>query len=93
MRATTVPTLRAPLTASRPPQPYTRAVASDAVSIKAAKKMRLYMAEVTPMSRTRPALASNVPVSARGWPNNFTSKAPATLKRSLMVVFISALRA
>ena len=52
--------------------------------------IRAYMAWVTPMSRTRPALFSNEPVSSDGRPNNLTSRAPDTLNRSVMVVFIWA---
>ena len=42
------------------------------------------------MSRTRPARCSNAPVSSAGRPNSLTSIAPDTLKRSVIVVFISA---
>ena len=56
------------------------------------KKTRPYMAVVTPMSRTRPVLASNMSASYLGLPNILTRSAPATLKRSLIMVFISALR-
>ncbi len=50
------------------------------------------MAWVTPMSRTRPAFFSKVVRSSSGRPNSLTSSAPETLNRSVMVVFISALR-
>ncbi len=93
MSATSVPMFNAPLTARTPPHPYTRAVASAAVRVRATKKNRAYIAWVTPMSRTRPARRSNVDVSSRGRPNSFTSRAPETLKRSVIVVFISAFRA
>ena len=53
-------------------------------------KMRAYMAWVTPMSRTRPALSSNEPRSSSGRPNSLTSSAPETLNRSVMVLFIWA---
>ena len=56
-------------------------------------KKRAYMAWVTPMSRTRPARRSNAPRSSSGRPNSLTSRAPDTLKRSFMVLFISALMA
>ena len=55
-------------------------------------KMREYMAWVTPMSRTRAALASKPPLSSAGRPNSLTSRAPDTLNRSFMVLFIWALR-
>ena len=75
-----------------PPQPYTTAVASAAVRVSAAMKNRAYMAWVTPMSRTRPALLSKASRSSFGRPNSLTSRAPDTLKRSFMVLFIWALR-
>ena len=56
-------------------------------------KKRAYMAWVTPMSRTRPALRSKVSRSSPGRPNSLTRRAPDTLKRSFMVLFIWALRA
>jgi hypothetical protein len=49
------------------------------------------MAVTTPMSRTRPARRENASVSSRGRPNSFTSIAPATLNRSVMVEPSSAL--
>ena len=52
---------------------------------------RVYMAWVTPMSRTRPAFSENPLTSSREWPNSLTSSAPATLKRSVMVLVIWAL--
>ena len=55
-------------------------------------KNRAYMAWVTPMSRTRPALLSKASRSSSGRPNSLTRRAPDTLKRSFMVVFIWALR-
>ena len=45
-----------------------------------------------PMSRTRPALASNAAASASGRPISLTSMAPPTWKRSCMTMFISLLR-
>ncbi len=57
------------------------------------KKIRPYIAEVMPMSRTRPALSRNACSSRSGRPNSLTSSAPETLKRSVIVVFISALSA
>ena len=59
--------------------------------LSAAMKNRAYMAWVTPMSRTRPALDSNSERSSSGRPNSFTSRAPDTLNRSFIVLFISAL--
>ena len=44
------------------------------------------------MSRTRPARSENSADSRAGEPKSFTSSAPETLKRSVMVVFIDALR-
>jgi len=67
-------------------------VASDAVSNSATKKSRAYNADRIPMSRTRPARPLNSDSSSHGRPNSLTSRAPATLNRSLIVVFISALR-
>ncbi len=55
-------------------------------------KNRAYMAWVTPMSRTRPAFCSNSSRSSSGRPNSLTSRAPETLNRSFMVLFIWALR-
>ena len=52
---------------------------------------RVYMAWVMPMSRTRPALSENPSTSSLGCPNSFTSSAPDTLKRSVMVLVICAL--
>jgi hypothetical protein len=43
------------------------------------------------MSRTRPARASNSALSDWGFPKSFTSNAPETLNRSVIVVFITAL--
>ncbi len=54
-------------------------------------KNRAYMAWVTPMSRTRPALDSKAWRSSSGRPNSLTRRAPETLNRSFMVLFISAL--
>ena len=55
-------------------------------------KTRPYMAEVTPMSRTRPARSRNDAASSAGRPNSETSSAPETLNRSVVVEFIEALR-
>ena len=49
------------------------------------------MAVTTPMSRTLAAREANAPDSSRGRPNSFTSIAPATLNRSVIVEPISAL--
>ena len=48
------------------------------------------MACVTPMSRTRAAREENRSASASGRPKSFTSIAPATPNRSVMVAFIVA---
>ena len=53
---------------------------------------RPYMAVVMPMSRTRPARSPNDCASTSGRPNSVTSSAPDTLNRSVVVVFIDALR-
>ena len=53
-------------------------------------KTRVYIAWVTPMSRTRPARSAKTRDSWFGSPNSLTSSAPDTLKRSVIVVFISA---
>ena len=44
------------------------------------------------MSRTRAARPRNDASSTSGLPNSFTSSAPATLNRSVIVLFIDALR-
>ena len=56
------------------------------------RNTREYMALRTPMSRTRPARSEKSPASSSCRPNSFTSSAPATLNRSVMVLFIEALR-
>ncbi len=56
------------------------------------KKTRPYMAVVTPISLTRPVRARKASDSYCGRPKILTKRAPATLKRSLIMVFISALR-
>ena len=56
------------------------------------KKTRPYMAVCTPMSRTRAARPANCSCSMSGRPNSLTSRAPETLKRSVIVLFIWALR-
>ena len=71
-RATRVPTWIPPRMTITPPIPYTRAVARAATVVSAAKKMRLYIAEVMPMSRTRPALALNCEDSSCGRPKILT---------------------
>ena len=53
---------------------------------------RVYMACVIPMSRTRPAFSSKLRISRMGSPNSFTRSAPATLKRSVIIETIFALR-
>ena len=56
------------------------------------KNTRPYIALRTPMSRTRPARREKSSASSSCRPNSFTSSAPATLNRSVIVVFISLLR-
>ena len=58
----------------------------------AAKKTWLYMPDVTPMSRTRPARSAKPASSSAGRPKSLVRRAPATLKRSLMVAVMAALR-
>ena len=55
-------------------------------------KVRLYMALLMPMSRTRPARSPKAFDSRWPWPNSFTSSAPDTLKRSVIWVFMAELR-
>jgi hypothetical protein len=55
------------------------------------KKVRPYMAEITPMSRTRAARPRKDSASVSGRPNSLTNSAPATLNRSVIVAFIDAL--
>ena len=54
--------------------------------------MREYIADWMPMSRTRSARSPNRRASISGRPNSFTSSAPATPNRSVMVAFILASR-
>ncbi len=56
------------------------------------KNTRPYIALRTPMSRTRSARREKSSASSSCRPNSLTSSAPATLKRSVMVVFISLFR-
>ena len=58
---------------------------------EATMKTRQYMALVTPMSRTRPAWSRKRRSSVSGRPNSLTSRAPETLKRSVMILPICAL--
>ncbi len=60
-------------------------------SPSAAKKIRPYIAWRMPMSRTSPALPRNSFSSRSRLPNSITSSAPATLKRSFIIVFMVAL--
>ena len=55
-------------------------------------KTRPYIAVVIPMSRTRPARSPNDSASTSRRPNRMTSKAPDTLNRSVVVVFMEAFR-
>ena len=75
----------------RPPTQYTTAVPTAATSARAVKKIRLSIAVVTPMSRTRPARAEKPSRSASYRPKSFTRSAPPMPNRSVIVVFISAL--
>ena len=59
--------------------------------MSATKSTWPYIAVTTPMSRTLAAREANASVSSRGRPNSFTSMAPATLNRSVIVEPISAL--
>ena len=61
--------------------------------VSATKKTLPSMAAFTPMSRTLPALSRNWPSSTSGRPKSLTSNAPATLNRSVIVVFICAFNA
>ena len=56
------------------------------------RNVRLYIALWIPMSRTSAARSENSLVSRLRLPNSFTSNAPETLKRSIIWVFIAALR-
>ena len=62
-----------------------------AVRVSEVANTRPYMAWVTPMSRTRPAAERNGPSGSSGRPKSLTSSAPATLKRSVIVVEVTAL--
>ncbi len=53
---------------------------------------RVYIARVTPMSRTRPALSSNRRVSMSGSPKSLTRSAPETLNRSAIIAVMLAFR-
>ena len=61
-------------------------------NVSAAMKTREYIADFTPMSRTRPARSPKSTASRRCRPNSLTRRAPETLKRSVIVLFIDALR-
>ncbi len=67
------------------------AVASDATRVRATKKMLRFIAIRTPMSRTRPARSAYSASSRASLPKTLTSRAPATLKRSVMRLPMSAL--
>jgi hypothetical protein len=66
------------------------ACASEATSSIATKNVREYMADCTPMSRTRSARSLNRCASVSGRANSFTRSAPATPNRSVIVAFIFA---
>ena len=66
------------------------AVASDATRVRATKKTDRLTAMETPMSRTLAARTAYSSSSTAGRPNSLTSRAPATLKRSVMRVPTSA---
>ncbi len=85
-----MPIVRTPVITRLPPTPYTRAVAREATSASAVKKTRFAIAILTPMSRTRPDLPEKSADSSSGRPNSLTSRAPATLKRSVICVDMSA---
>ena len=71
--------------------PYTAAAPSAPTRPRATKNTRPYIADCTPVSRTPAALVANVSTSRRCRPNNLTSSAPLTFRRSLICVFIWAL--
>ena len=58
--------------------------------VSAAKKARLDIAILIPMSATRRARPLNSTVSSSGRPKSLTSRAPETLKRSVIVELIAA---
>ena len=66
------------------------AVASDATRVSATKNTERLTAMRTPMSRTLAARTAYSSSSTAGRPNSLTSRAPATLKRSVMRVPTSA---
>ncbi len=68
------------------------AVASAATSVSAVKNHRFAIAMRIPMSRTRRARPANSDASSCGRPNSLTSRAPETLKRSVICELISAFR-
>ena len=72
-----------------PPRPYATAMASDASRPSDDMNTREYIACVTPMSRTRPALSENESDSCSGRPKSLTSNAPETLNRSVIICPIS----
>ena len=80
-----------PFTAMTPPKPYTMAVARAATSDRPTMKMVRFMAICTPVSRTLAARSAYSASSRGGEPNSLTSKAPATLKRSVIRLPKSAL--
>ncbi len=67
-----------------PPNPYTIAVASDAITVNETNSTVRFIAIVTPMSRTRPARTAYSSSSRLGSPKSLTSKAPPTLNRSVI---------
>ena len=71
---------------------YTRAAPTAPTIAMPAKNTRLYIADARRCrARRRPAAKPSVSSSPER-PNSFTSRAPATPKRSVIVVFIEALR-
>ena len=61
-------------------------------SPRAMKNVRPSSADLIPATRTPSARAAKLRSSSLPRPKSFTSRAPATLKRSVIVVFIEALR-
>ena len=85
------PTVMLPEIDRWPPTPYAIAVATDATETKAIKKKVLSIAILMPISATLRALFRNNAASFLGFPYSFTSSAPETLNRSVIVLDISAL--
>ena len=81
-----------PLMTCNPPTQYTAAVPIAPTRPRAMKNVRPYSAERMPVRRTASARWANDRSSSAVRPNSFTSRAPDTLNRSVIVAFIEALR-